>query len=302
MHVWCQGSEEPKSPQETRQIFDKLSTALEICRSKVPEQTDSRTSGLTKGHRSSSRWHTRAWAHAVIRGVESDAVRRHEAYPSFDLEKDLTGADIPDDEFPEEPHVEEAKVPEKIYNAVRLAIMRKIWDIPAKNCFAGHCELAERTKIAIRAASGLKCGICSENKPPKSHLPAEQADTHTEFNQDVRVDLSVLADTNEQVFEFLDIVDLATRFNICFPVPSEKPDDVLSALEMVWIQWAGPLSHQISNMEGEFKRELCVCMETHGIRQYFTASEAPWQNGLVQLGSKMFEREVSWKCEDSPPW
>ena len=30
------------------------------------------------------------------------------------------------------------------------------------------------------------------------------------------------------------------------------------------------------------KRELGEFMEAHGIRQYFTASEAPWQDGLVE--------------------
>ena len=81
--------------------------------------------------------------------------------------------------------------------------------------------------------------------------------------------------TNE-VFEFLNTVDLATRFNLCFPVPSKRPDDVLSVLEMVWINGAGPMSHLIS--EGE----LCEFVEAHGIRQCFTASEGPWQNGLVE--------------------
>ena len=37
---------------------------------------------------------------------------------------DLAGTAIPDDEFNEEPHLEEAKVLEEIPNAVRLAIMR----------------------------------------------------------------------------------------------------------------------------------------------------------------------------------
>ena len=46
----------------------------------------------------------------MIRGVESDTVKRHDAFPADDVEVDLAGADIPDDEFPEEPHVEEAKV------------------------------------------------------------------------------------------------------------------------------------------------------------------------------------------------
>ena len=85
-------------------------------------------------------------------------------------------------------------------------------------------------RIAIGAASELKC---------ESHLPAKLADTYTEFNQGVGVDLFMLADSDEQVFEFLNVVDFATRFNICLPVPSERRDDVLSVLEMVWIKWAG---------------------------------------------------------------
>ena len=37
---------------------------------------------------------TRAWAQAVIRGVESDAVKRVEAHPAEDVEMDLTGTAI----------------------------------------------------------------------------------------------------------------------------------------------------------------------------------------------------------------
>ena len=56
--------------------------------------------------------------------MASDAVKRLEAYPAEDVEMDLAGTAIPDDEFHEEPHLEEAKVPEEIPNAVRLAVMR----------------------------------------------------------------------------------------------------------------------------------------------------------------------------------
>ena len=51
--------------------------------------------------------------------MESDAVKRHEAYPAEDVEVDLTGADTPDDEFPEEPHVEEVRVPKGTPDAVK---------------------------------------------------------------------------------------------------------------------------------------------------------------------------------------
>ena len=112
------------------------------------------------------------------------------------------------------------------------------------------------------------------------------------------MDLFVLADSNEQEFEFLNIVDLATRFNICYQVPSKRLDDVLSVLEMVWINWAGPMSHLISDMGGEFEGELGEFMEAHGIRQYFTASDAPWQNGLVEGNGGIWKAAASKTIKD----
>ena len=80
--------------------------------------------GLTNAYRSSSRWHTRAWAQAMIRGVETDVVKRLEAHRAEDVEMDLTGTATPDEEFHEEPQLEEPKVSEEMPNAVRLATMR----------------------------------------------------------------------------------------------------------------------------------------------------------------------------------
>ena len=42
------------------------------------------------------------------------------------------------------------------------------------------------------------------------------------------------------------------------------------------------MSHLISDMGGEFEGERGEFMDAHGNRQYFTPSEAPWQNGLVE--------------------
>ena len=109
---------------------------------------------------------------------------------------------------------------------------------------------------------------------------AKMADTCTEFIRSVGVDLVEHTELDEQVFECLNIADLATRFNICFPVPSKRPEDVLSVLEMVWMNW---VSHLISDMGGEFEGELGEFMEAHGIRKYVLPSEAPWQNGLVEF-------------------
>ena len=51
------------------------------------------------------------------------------------------------------------------------------------------------------------------------------------------------------------------------------------------------MSHLISDMGGEFEGEPGEFVEAHGIRQYFTASDAPWQNGLVdRTGGKGNQR------------
>ena len=91
---------------------------------------------------------TRAWAQAVIRGVESNAVQRLERYPAEDVGMDPTGTGILDAEFHEEPHLEEAQIPEEVPNAIRLVIMRvhKKLCIQARNCFVTLCELAEPTR------------------------------------------------------------------------------------------------------------------------------------------------------------
>ena len=131
-----------------------------------------RWKGLTNAYRSSSRWHTRAWKHAVIRGVENDVVKRLEAYPAEDVEMELPGTAIPGDVFHEEPHLEEAKVPDEIHNGVRLAVMRihKNLGHPSKE-LCRPLRIGGANKTTIRAASELKCDVCSENKPPKILLP-----------------------------------------------------------------------------------------------------------------------------------
>ena len=58
------------------------------------EQASSRTS--KKG------FPTLVEALAVIRGIERDTIKRFEAYPAGDVEMDVSGPAVPDDEFHEE--------------------------------------------------------------------------------------------------------------------------------------------------------------------------------------------------------
>ena len=215
-HLFMFGVKDPRSRRALKRDVRYLTNSPQLMKfvmRKCPEQTCSWTGGRT--HECLSEFvslaHTRAWAQAAIRGVQSDAVKRHKAHTAEDVEMDLTGADTADDEFPEEPHVEEVRVPREIPQSC----------VFTRTCVA-LCELVERTRSRFERRMNSSVTFCAENKPPKSHLPSKLADTYTEFGQGVEVDLFVLADSNEQVLEFLNIVDLATRFNICFPSAIQK--------------------------------------------------------------------------------
>ena len=85
----------------------------------------------------------------MIQGVESDAAKSFEAYPPEDVEMDLAGTVIPDDEFHEEPQLEESKVLEEVPNAGRWQScpFAKIWCVPVKNCWVVLCGLVEPMEL-----------------------------------------------------------------------------------------------------------------------------------------------------------
>ena len=91
----------------------------------------------------------------------------------------------------------------------------------------------------------------------------------------VGVDLVMLADSRGEVHR-----GSATRFTICFPVPPKRLDDVMAVRD--GISWTSTRNHIISDMCGDFEIELGEIIDTQGVRQHFTAAEAPWQNGLVE--------------------
>ena len=84
------GVKDPRSPRALKRPVRKLTNSPQILKFVVRKCPTKHVHGPVKGLTNAYR-HTRAWAQAVIRGVESDALRWHEAYPPEDVEMDLTG-------------------------------------------------------------------------------------------------------------------------------------------------------------------------------------------------------------------
>ena len=138
-HLCVFGVKDPKRralKRPVRYLTDSRQLLRFVIRKCANKRVHGPETGLTDAYWSSSRWRTRAWAQAVIRGVESDAVRKHEAYLAEDVEMDLTGADIPDDEFSEERRIEEAESSRR--NTQQSRVFTRIWDIPARGIPLSH--------------------------------------------------------------------------------------------------------------------------------------------------------------------
>ena len=102
------GVKDPRSRRALKRPVGYLTNSREhlkyVVRKCPRKHVHGHAKGLTNAYRSSSRWHTRAWGQAVIRGVECDAVQMF-AHPAEDVEMDLAGA-APDDKFHEECQLE----------------------------------------------------------------------------------------------------------------------------------------------------------------------------------------------------
>ena len=90
-----QGSTNWKSTEEACS-HELLKLVVRMCRNK---HVHGQVKALTNTYRSSSQWHTRAWAQAAIRGVENDATQRFEAFPAKDVAMEAPGPAVLDDEF-----------------------------------------------------------------------------------------------------------------------------------------------------------------------------------------------------------
>ena len=104
----------------------------------------------------------------------SDAIKRLEAYPAEDVEMDLAGTAVPDDQFHEKPQLEEPEVSEEVPNAARLAIMRVHKNVghPSKEVLCRALRIGGANNIAIRVASERLLG---EQTSAKSLFTASEA-------------------------------------------------------------------------------------------------------------------------------
>ena len=90
----------------------------------------------------------------------------------------------------------------------------------------------------IAYARHMKCPVCIRRQPPARIPKASLPYRPTRFNAVVGLDLKWVKDSKGEMYYLLNILDLATSFNICCIVEDKQPKTIAAAFKHYWCFWA----------------------------------------------------------------
>ena len=145
----------------------------------------------------------------------------------------------------------------------------------------------------VAYARHMKCPSCARRKPldriPRVSLPYRP----TRFNAVVGLDLKWVKDSKGEQFYCLNIIDLATAFNVCCLIPDKTPQSVANAFKLYWMNWAGTPEKVIADKGREYYTDFQSMLSDLGILYRLVPVEAPWQLGIVERHGQVLADIIS---------
>ncbi|CAE8601098.1 unnamed protein product [Polarella glacialis] len=160
---------------------------------------------------------------------------------------------------------------------------------PSARALARAIRVTGGSDEAVKAALKFTCSSCQRIAEPKPDLPAQLRQRWRKFGDAVAVDLLMLADWNKQPRTFLNILDMASRYQVVAPVASKEPKVVFSAFLRAWLIPLGIPQLVLSDRGGEFNREFSEQLELMGSRVVTTAALSPTQNAPCERAGGFFK-------------
>ena len=134
----------------------------------------------------------------------------------------------------------------------------------------------------VAYARHMKCPSCVRRKPP-SRIPRVSLPYRpTRFNAVVGLDLKLVKDSKGDIYYILNILDLATAFNVCCVVPDKTPKSIADAFKHYWMNWAGNPEKVVADKGTEYYTDFQHMLSDLGIAYRLVPVEAPWQHGMVE--------------------
>ena len=131
---------------------------------------------------------------------------------------------------------------------------------PSNDALARGIRLAGGTDAAIRTAMKLYCAVCNRLKEP-SAIPAASLRKWKEFGECVAIDLFMLGDCGAESATFLNMVDMASRYQVVFPIADKNPITVFYGFLMGWCMTLGIPANTRFDVGGEFEAAFAEMAE-----------------------------------------
>jgi len=134
----------------------------------------------------------------------------------------------------------------------------------------------------IAYARFMTCPTCARRQIPCRMPRGSMQYRPTRFNAVVGMDLKEVHDSNGKSFYCLNILDLATSFNVIVLLPNKSASEVAAAYKWAWLTWAGIPDKIVTDKGREFFGDFQEVQALLGVKFKMIPVEAPWQNGMVE--------------------
>ena len=135
---------------------------------------------------------------------------------------------------------------------------------------------------AQRYARWWKCPQCAQRQAPRALNPTKAPYRSNTFNSMTSCDVKAIYDANGLKFKALNIVNLATRFQILAVLDGSSSTERAKKLWLWWVLWAGPPKTIVSDIGTSFRTAFQMMVERYGASSRTAPIKSPWRIRMVE--------------------
>ena len=152
---------------------------------------------------------------------------------------------------------------------------------PSQRELVRHLRLSGAPAEMVEGAGKLVCKTCASCAQPKAHRVAKPA-ALLDFNEAVALDIIFLDTLESTGIPALNMVDLASTYQVVVPIENRKSETVAQAFYRHWISWAGVPGRLVLDLDTAFQDSFWELTSDHSISMRSAAGQAHWQNGIAE--------------------
>ena len=152
---------------------------------------------------------------------------------------------------------------------------------PPRRELVRHLRLGGASQDMVEGAERLECKTCAHCAQPKPHRVAKPA-ALLDFNEAVALDIIFLDTLDTTGHLALNMVDMASTYQVVIPIPNRKSSTVADTFYRHWISWAGVPGRLVLDLDTAFQDSFWELTSDESISMRAAAGQAHWQNGIAE--------------------